>query len=87
MFFFIFIENFREIWFEFRENVILKIFAKIIEIFVFEPRFRMTYRNFAKEIERKFGHPIREIRTILTNVQFVLRLMLANINMNFCYFS
>ena len=48
---------FRKIGFEFRENGFSKIFEKMIEIFVFEPHFRMAYRNFAKEIERKFGNP------------------------------
>ena len=34
-----------------------KFYRKIIEIFVFEPHFRMADSNFAKEIEQKFGNP------------------------------
>ena len=52
-----YIKTFREIWFEFRENGLSKIFTKIIEILVFEPHFRIAYRNFAKKIEQKFGKP------------------------------
>ena len=33
-----------------------KIFAKMIETFVFEPHFRMAYQNFELEIERKCGN-------------------------------
>ena len=45
--------------FEFFSNFIehfSKIFAKMIETFVFEPHFRMAYQNFELEIERKCGN-------------------------------
>ena len=39
----------------------LKIFAKMIEICCFEPHFRIVYRNYSKEIERKFGNPKHQV--------------------------
>ena len=67
----LFIESFRQIQYifdesskmvlnvikKFRENDLSKFVAKMMEMFVFEPHFRMAYRNFAKGIERKFGNP------------------------------
>ena len=42
------------------QNGLSKIFAKMIENFVFEPDFWMAYWNFTKEIEQKFGNPINQ---------------------------